>query len=147
MPDAVRIEGLGQLRRSLKKLGSDAPKELSKELKKLADEVVQQVKPQVPYLTGAARASYRPRAMGAGAGIAFGGAKAEYAPWLEFGGSVGRGHQPRRANSGATKRTRVKGGRYLYPTLERMRPEIEDRCAAVMLAAARRYGLETRGAA
>ena len=83
----------------------------------IADDVVTTVRGRVPHRTGAARSSYMVTMGSTGAEIAFGGERAPYVPWLEFGGKAGR--------SGAS-RPYVPGGRYLYPTIRRVAEDWEE---------------------
>ena len=70
--------------------------------------------------TGDAAASLVPHGTSRGASISFGGTAAPYAPWLDFGGTVGRGHK-QGPMMGAIKRDYlgrpVGEGRYLSPAI------------------------------
>jgi hypothetical protein len=63
-----------------------------------------------------------------------GGKKAPYMPWLDFGGKTGI-HK-------SVHRPFYKEGRYLYPTLGRIRPDIEKALGSALVAVARDAGLE-----
>ena len=54
-------------------------------------------------------------------------------PWLDFGGSTGRGHRVGVPWTGSIKRALVKGGRYVYPTIEEARADIEDQVGDVLI--------------
>jgi hypothetical protein len=61
--------------------------------------------------------------------VAVGGKKAPYFPWLDFGGQG-------RAKGRPAPRPFINGGRYVYPTLDDIRPEIglalQDAISAVI---------------
>ena len=106
----VTVEGLDELRRGLRTAGDKATgTALGQAGKAAADSVAQAARPKVPVRTGRARASLRAVVASGGGAVAFGGAKAPYAPWLEFGGRVGRNN--------SVVRPFKREGRYLYPTL------------------------------
>lgn len=142
----VEVRGLAELSRAFKAVDTDIPKELRDALKVIAERVVGVAQQRMPFGSGKAAKSVKPRATAKGAGIAFGGTAAPYMPWLDFGGSVGRGHQPGKAWSGAIKRD-WKGvptgeGRYVYPAISEQR---EDTIAAIeeaVTSVARRHDFE-----
>lgn len=131
----VEIRGLRELGRAFKQVEGDIPNKLKQTFRELAVKVIGRVTAKVPARTGRARASYVPRASTRGAGIAFGGSKAPYVPWLDFGGRVG----PRKS----VLRPFLKEGRYLYPTLSEMRTEIIDDTDKAIEAAVKAAGFET----
>lgn len=136
----IEVKGINELRRALKHVSADAPKEVREALKAAAEEVVAAVKTKVPTRTGRARRSVTVRPRPAGAAIAVGGRVAPWYPWLDFGGSTkvdGPG--------GRVKRDRVEGGRYLYPTLDEKRDEIIHKVERALADIARRNDIETRG--
>ena len=67
-------------------------------------------------------------------------------PWLDFGGSVGRGHKPGAAWSGATRRTwmgrPVGEGRYVYPAISAAREDTINQVEEAIVEAARAAGFE-----
>ncbi len=115
-PIRVQVEGLRDTLRDLKALDADAAKAMSQTT------VAKQVRMKVPKDTGAAAGSYKARGGAKGASLAFGGAKAPYAPWLDFGGKLPQGGN----------RPRVKGGRYLYPTIESNLEDVADQVAKAL---------------
>lgn len=126
----LEVRGLVELTSALKKVDADVASNLKAAMKAIAADVVAIAQEQVIADVGAgpAASSIRPRASLRGAAVAFGGPSAPYYPWLDFGGSVGRGHKPRVAWSGAIKRA-WKGkpngdGRYVYPAIRQEGPEI-----------------------
>lgn len=132
----INIRGIRELNRSLKQVDSQLPKQLKDEFKSLATDVAGKIQSKVPTLTGRARSSVKPRATSRGAGIAFGGSKAEYYPWLDFGGKVGR--------KKSIYRDFIKEGRYVYPTLREMNPEIADRVDKIIEEVSEKAGFDTK---
>lgn len=103
----VRIEGLAELRKSLKSLDADQAKGLRLDLNEAAGIVVRVARPRVPTRTGAAAGSIKVSSTQGQARVAAGGNKAPYYPWLDYGGRTGR----KKANVRRFERH----GRYLYP--------------------------------
>lgn len=131
---AIRVEGLAEFVRAVKKADRDLGKGIRLAFNAAADLLVSRVRPLIPKRSGAAAASLKASSTQTGARVAVGGTKAPYYPWVDFGGSVG----PHKAS----KRPFYKEGRYLYPTLRETRPEIEALARAGMVATAERAGLD-----
>jgi hypothetical protein len=106
MSDPVKIEGLAQFSRDLKKLDSDLPKALRVALNEAADLVVDRARPGIPTRSGKAARSVRKASTRTAVRVRAGGARAPYYPWLDFGGRVGKGR--------SVVRPFDKHGRYLY---------------------------------
>lgn len=121
---------------ALKEVDANAPKGMRLALNRVATALVEKVRPQFPRLTGSAGKSVKAASTRTAARVRMGGSNAPHAPWLDFGGSVGRNK--------SIKRTFIKGGRYLYPTLERMQPEIETMIQQELDNVAEGAGLEVR---
>jgi hypothetical protein len=125
----IGVGGLAQLSRGLKAVDADAPKELRIGLNAAAQLLVDKTRPEVPSVSGAARRSMVARSTRTSARIAVGGVKAPYFPWLDFGGQGRIAGRP-------APRPFHPDGRYVYPTLRRIRPQIErelqERIAAVI---------------
>lgn len=145
----VKVTGLRELARGFKQIESGLDRELKTEFHQIAVAVVKGVQQRMPHSTGRAQRSVKPRSSTRGAAIAAGGTAAPYYPWLDFGGSVGRGHKPGVAWSGAVKRdwTGKPGGdgRYLYPAISDMRDETAEAALDAVERAAKRANFETRG--
>jgi hypothetical protein len=107
-----------EVQAALRKAGTGSGKALQAKLKIVSATVASAIAGQVPVLTGKAAASVRPRATQTGASIVAGGPSAPYYPWLDFGGGVGRGK--------SIKRTIIKEGRYIYPTIIAMEDVIKE---------------------
>ena len=109
---------------------------MKKTLRATSKIVSDDAKPHVPYgpaANGHARSSVRPFVDGRGTGVRGGSARYPYYGWLEFGGRVGRDR--------SVRRNRIKGGRYLYPSLGRNRRRIRRELVATLVRSARRAGL------
>jgi len=150
----VNVRGLREVAGAFRAVGHGLPKELQQGLKKVADHVIGTAQQRMPFGTGEAAASLRPRATQRGAGIAFPaggtpwqGVKADYYPWLDFGGTTGRGHVSNGHNGygGSIKRDRVKGGRYLYPAIAESREYIAEQVDIVVERISKEAGFTTTG--
>jgi hypothetical protein len=130
----IRVEGLAAFNRGLRKLDAEAPKGLRIALNGAAELLIDRTRPQIPKRTGAARASLKAQSTRTSARVAVGGRKAPYYPWLDFGGKTGRNR--------SVDRRFYSEGRYLYPTLGRVRAEIEDALGTALTAVARDAGLD-----
>lgn len=115
----VSVGGLSALSRGLKKIDKDAPKQLRLCFNTAADLLVDRAEPSVPSVSGAARRSMVARSTRTSARVAVGGRRAPYFPWLDFGGEGRVAGRP-------AGRAFIKEGRYVYPTLRKIRPEIEQ---------------------
>lgn len=131
----IEVGGLAQLSRALKAVDSDAPKQLRLGLNEAANLLVDRTRPKIPSLTGAARRSLVARSTRTAARVAVGGKKARYYPWLDFGGQGRIAGRP-------AHRAFIKEGRYVYPTLRQIRPEIEQLLQDSITTVIRNAGLE-----
>jgi len=130
----ARIVGLRELRNSMRMAEGGTQHALQVRLKEVATEVASAVAGKVPAgPTGRAAASVRAVATTERATVIGGGPRAPYFPWLDFGGSTGRGHRDHVADSGAVKRPWFGRnglgdgeGRYIYPTVREMHDVIVD---------------------
>jgi hypothetical protein len=145
MSKEVRITGLKELNSALRQMDADLPKQLQQEFKRIATTVAQKVQSKVPRRTGRAASSVKPRGAQRGASIAVGGSRAEYYPWLDFGGSTGKGHISGSSGSGSVKRPVIPQGRYLYPTLAEENDRIREEVDAVLARIAQSAGFDQRG--
>jgi hypothetical protein len=130
----VGIEGLAEFNRGLRKLDAEAPKALRVALNGVADLLVRKTRPEIPSRSGAAAASLKAKSTRTSARVSTGGRKAPYYPWLDFGGKTGINR--------SVDRPFYKEGRYLYPTLRRIRPEIESALETALVGVARGAGLD-----
>lgn len=104
--DAIRVSGLRELSRDLKRISGDAPKALRLAGNKAAQLVVDWARPRVPSRTGRAARSVRALSTRTATRVAGGSRRIPYFPWLDYGGRVG----PARS----VDRPFRKEGRYIY---------------------------------
>jgi hypothetical protein len=135
METKIEVGGLADLNRGLRAIDKDAPKQLRLALNSAADLLVDRTRSTIPQDTGAARRSLVARSTRTSARVAIGGKKAPYVPWLDYGGEGRRRGRP-------PARPFIKGGRYLYPTLGKIRPEVERQLHDAISAVIRDAGLE-----
>jgi len=134
MPDAVRVKGLAEFSRSLRKVDADAPKGLRLAANECADFLIGKTRPLIPRKTGKAAASLTARSTRTAVRISMGGKRAPHMPWLDFGGRVGRNRSVRRPF--------IKEGRYLYPTYHANKAQFEKILQDALVGVARGAGLE-----
>lgn len=106
MTEPIRIDGLKEFQRNLKKLNADLPKAVRVALNEAADVVVGAAVTRIPKRTGRAARSVKARSTRTAVRVSGGGNRAAYYPWLEFGGRVGR--------KKAVRRAFLPEGRYIY---------------------------------
>lgn len=135
MEPKIGIKGLAEFNRGLRKLDSDAPKQLRVALNSGADLLIDKTRPKIPSRTGNARASLKARSTRTSVRVGVGGKKAPYVPWLDYGGEG-------RIRGRPAPREFIKAGRYLYPTLGQVRPQIIATLDDSIRAVARNAGLE-----
>lgn len=138
MNDArIEVKGVKELQKALREIDKGLPKELAAGLAEASEIVLRAAQPLVPVRTGKAAASMKVRKQQRGASIAVGGNKAEYYPWLDFGGSVGR--------KKSVKRPFIKEGRYIYPTLRVKGDEVKAKVDEVIERLGRQAGFDQEG--
>lgn len=136
MTQPIKIEGLAQFSRNLKRLDADLPKALRVGLNEVAGVVVGDAKPGVPRRSGRAAGSLRVASTRTKVRVRAGGRRAPYYPWLDFGGRVGR----RRS----VIRPFISDGRYLYHSYYRKRDsgELMEIMERVLVRVAEQAGIE-----
>ena len=148
MGAAIQVRGLREVQSAFRKVDKDIPKALRVEFRAIAEDVASSARAKVPHRTGKAAASIKPRASQRGAGIAFGGNAAPYFPWLDFGGTTGKGHRPGAKDSGSVKRYPWMGTsgewRYVYPTISEKSADIERAAEEAILSVAKAAQLEVK---
>ncbi len=132
--EAIKVDGLDQFRRALKKLDGNLGKMLRVSLNSASNLIIDKARPLIPRLTGRAAKSLKARSSQNTVRIAVGGKAAPYYPWLDYGGNVGKGD--------SAHREFIAEGRYLYPTLGRHRAEFEAVLQAGLADVARAAGLD-----
>jgi hypothetical protein len=131
----IAVGGLGALNRGLRAVDAEAPKQLRLALNDAAQLLIDEARPEVPSNTGAARRSMVARSTRTAARVAVGGKRAPYFPWLDFGGQGKVAGRP-------APRPFLPDGRYVYPTLTRIRPRIEARLQGGITAVIAGAGLQ-----
>lgn len=132
----ISVDGLTELNRNLRSISKEAPKGLRIALNGVADLLVDKTRREIPRRTGKAQSSLKAQSTRTSARVSVGGPKAPYYPWLDFGGRTGINR--------SVVRPFYKEGRYLYPTLRRIRPDVEKALGQALVAVARDAGLEVR---
>lgn len=136
-PETIRVEGLREFRRNLKRANRDAPKGIRVASNKAAQIIVDEAKPRVPIGPGKgghAASSIKAASTASAARVSAGGKRFPYYAWLDFGGRVGRNR--------SVKRPFLKSGRYIWAAYEDKREEIEAVLAEELKAVARGAGME-----
>lgn len=103
---SVRVEGLKELRRDLRLIEKDLPRDLGRTMKTAVEPVASKAAGLAPVLTGRLARSVKPSAQGTNAAIR---SRLPYANVIAWGGTTGRGHKPGAAGSGSVK---VKASRF-----------------------------------
>lgn len=130
----IEVDGLAEFSRGLRKLDSEAPKQLRIALNGVADLLVKRTQGLVPARTGAARASVKARSTRSSARVVVGGRRAPYFPWLDFGGKTGRNR--------SVDRPFHTDGRYVFVALKQIRGDLEKALDQGIRQVARDAGLE-----
>jgi hypothetical protein len=144
----VRVTGIAELSRAFRKVDAELPKELKGAFRAIAEKVIGVAQAKMPSVSGRAKGSLKPRSTAKGAAIAFGGNAAAWEPWLDFGGTTGRGHKSQAGKGiggGAIKRPIIAGGRYVFPAISESHDLIIHEVNEAVVAVAKKAGFETRG--
>lgn len=136
MPIKLELKGLKEFQSALRNIAPAARKEFATDLKAIGKMVATDAAADMPRVTGKARRSVKVKVVAnrgfEGVSISEGGTVAPYVPWLDFGGTVGRGRKSnarvtiasggrvsvqrgRAKGTGTVVRPYIKDGRYLYP--------------------------------
>lgn len=134
MTDAIKVEGLNQLVRSMRKVDSEIPKTLRLAFNEAAGFIVDEARPRVPTRTGRAKASIKARSVGSAVRVVEGGNRAPYMPWLDFGGRTGRNR--------SVVRPFFKEGRYVWWAFKHRRKDVLEAAEDAIRTAAESAGLE-----
>lgn len=135
--EPIRIEGLSQFVRNLKKMNKDLPKAVRLAHNEAAEIVVNWAKPNVPTGPsggGHAASSVKARSTRTEGRVTGGGAKYPYYPWLDFGGRVG----PKRS----VIREFINEGRYIYPGFTENVEDVNSALLSALLQVAVQAGVE-----
>lgn len=131
----IEVRGLAELSRALRRVDADAPKALRVALNGVAQDLVDETKPQIPKVTGRAANTLKARSTRTSARVAIGSKRAAYVPWLIFGG------QGRVAGRPAAREF-IKEGRWLFPTLVRRREAVSTMLQEALNDVAKSAGLD-----
>jgi len=140
VPDLIRVHGLRELKRTLRRIDRGAPKGLRLAGNKAAQIVVDTAKPRVPLgppQGGHAKSSIRAASTTSAARVRAGGARFPYYPWLDFGGRVGR--------KNSVHRPFLKTGRYIWAAFAQERDRVERVLRDELVDVAERAGARVRG--
>lgn len=157
----VVVVGLKELQMAFRQVDREVPKGMRKAFLAIAKKVTADARGRMEFGAGEAMNSLQPRATQLGAGIArpkggqpWQGEKADYEPWLDWGGTTGRGHgssivsnraKGSRAGSGVIERPWVgDNGRYLYPAIIADNQFIRDELERLVKVAAEGAGFDTK---
>lgn len=134
MAEAIRITGLNEFVRNLKRLDNELPKVLRVAFNKSAETIVAEARAAVPSRSGAAKGSVKARSTQREVRIVGGSKRVPYYPWLDFGGRVGPGKN--------TRRPFIKEGRYIYASYFKHRDQLGGLLEVALIDAARAAGVE-----
>lgn len=151
--EPIHITGLRELQAALKQLDGESQKQLRVVLNSAAETVAGGARRRVPTRTGKAKGSIRVMSTQREARVAEGGKKAPYMPWLDYGGTVGRGRTGRggvasaagrsdAGTAGNVKRPFIKAGRYVYPTYHANKVSIQKSLQDSLIAMVESVGIE-----
>lgn len=132
--EPIKIQGLTEFNRNLRRLNGDLPKALRLAQNEGAQIVVDWAQPKVPRKSGRAARSVKAKSTRTASRVEGGGKRVPYYPWLDFGGRVG----PKRS----VKRPFDKSGRYIYPGYQRNRDQVHDVLVKGLLQVARDAGVD-----
>jgi hypothetical protein len=106
MVEPIRIDGLREFVRDVRKLDRDLPKAIRVALNVGSDLIVSDARPRVPHRSGRAARSLKASSTRTSARVSGGGNRAPHYPWLDFGGKVGRNR--------SVERPFLREGRFIY---------------------------------
>jgi hypothetical protein len=132
--EPIKITGLAEFSRNLRKFNSDLPKTLRLAHNEAAQLIVDDAKPHVPRKTGRAAGTVKAKSTRTESRVQGGSKRAPYYPWLDFGGRVGR--------QGAVRRPFIKQGRYIYPALGKNYDKFAALLEQKLIEVARQAGVE-----
>lgn len=133
--EPIRIEGLAQFNRSLRKLDAEAPKGLRLAHNAAGQIVVDAARPKMPKVSGRAQAAVKAKSTRTATRVSAGSARAPYVPWLDYGGEG-------RIKGKPPKREFKKGGRYVYPSFHEKRDDVQRQLERGLLQVVASAGLE-----
>jgi len=115
----IRVEGLAELRRALRKAERvEDLGDLRDGLKRAAGIVARDAQGRIPSRTGRARGAVRATAGGNTAYVVGGKASVPFFGWLDFGSRTPRRGNPRSVGPWANTGKGPTGGRFIYPAID-----------------------------
>lgn len=136
MAEAIRIEGLAQFSRALRKLDADAPKGLRVALNTGARLIVTGAASKFPRKSGRAVGSLKAKSTRTEVRVSEGGPRVAYVPWLDFGGTI---RLPNRRR--VIERPFEPEGRFLYRTYYDEQDHLAEVLARALIDVVRSAGL------
>jgi hypothetical protein len=121
----IRVYGLAELRRDLRRAGEDLG-DLRDGLRAAADVVARDARSRVPVRSGRARDSVRATAGGNRAYVVGGRATVPYYGWLDFGSRRPRAGRPRSVGPWAGSGQGPDRGRFIYAALDANERQVVD---------------------
>lgn len=153
--DGVRVEGLAEFQRSIRKVSKEVAKSNRVQFKRIGEHVAAVARGKIRNnITGAAASSIKGMGSNAGASVRFpaGGRGSSsdavgYFPWLDFGGAprLGRGVTSSIQAGTGVRRAVIKEGRYVYPAIRDSQAYIVEQMEDLVEDVARGEGFEVRG--
>jgi hypothetical protein len=137
VPEPIRIDGLKEFQRNLKKMDSELPKGLRLAANSAAKIVVDDAVPRIPVGPGKgghAASSVKAASTRTAARVSEGGNKFPYMPWLDFGGAVG----PKKTS----KRPFLRAGRYVWKAYADNDELVQQQLVDALTEVAKAAGLE-----
>lgn len=134
MIEPIKIDGLAEFSRNLRKLNSDLPKGLRLAMNEAANIVVDYARPKIPRRSGRASKSVKAQSTRTAARVVGGSKRVPYYPWLDFGGKVG----PKKTSS----RPFLRDGRYIYAGYSAKKAEFHEVLTKALIKVARDAGVE-----
>lgn len=121
----VRVEGLAELRRALKKAEQvDDMRDLRDGMKRAADVVARDAQGRIQSRTGRTRGSVRAVSGGNRAFVVGGKKTVPHYGWLDFGSRNPRDGRPRSVGPWTKSGKGPKGGRFIYPAIDAREREV-----------------------
>jgi hypothetical protein len=125
-PDGpVRVEGIADLRRGLRKIDPELAKEFRGSILPIAEKVAADARSRVPSKSGRAAASIRGGVSGNNAYVQGGKKSVPYFGWLDFGARTPQTGRPRSVGPWAKSGPGLSKGRFIYPAIGANRDAIE----------------------
>ena len=121
----VRVSGMAETQRSLKKLDPALALAFRKEFLTIGKKIAADAKTEVPSVSGKARGSIRAGMKGQTPYVAGGKASVPYYGWLDFGSRTPKSGQPRSVGPWKGSGSGPKRGRFIYKAIDKNRAVIK----------------------